>query len=127
MSSSTSEQDPLTSESDHHEHSANLKSSDPASSAQAGAPAAVTAAASPASSRTPTSGASRRILTNEEFLANAFKALDPKKLKVDCRKLAKLCGVIQKSAGNRWGALRKKYGIIIKGFYSDEDDDDDNA
>ncbi|KAJ5717473.1 hypothetical protein N7488_003119 [Penicillium malachiteum] len=85
------------------------------------------------SSTTPSAQAasSRRILTNEEFLANAFKALDPKKLKVDYRKLAKLCGVIPKSAGNRWGLLRKKYGITIKGFYSDvplddnEDDEDD--
>ncbi|KAJ5721832.1 uncharacterized protein N7483_009766 [Penicillium malachiteum] len=146
MSSSTSTQGPLSSESDHEDrdsskssdptspdlNSPDLKSQDPTSpdptfSAQTDDAGAVVPINSPSSSRIPAPGTSRRHLTNEEFLVNAFKALDQEKLKIDYYKLAGLCGIIQKSAGIRWGSLRRKHGLTIKGFYTDEtlDDADD--
>ncbi|KAJ5634148.1 hypothetical protein N7528_001990 [Penicillium herquei] len=80
----------------------------------------------------PTPGPSRRNLTNEEFLINCFKAFDMKRQKVahiDYDKLAALCNVTPKSAGNRWVSLRNKHGLKIKGFYKNQKPsaDDDAA
>ncbi|KAJ6028223.1 hypothetical protein N7540_003799 [Penicillium herquei] len=77
MSSSTRKQDSHPSESDHEDSS---QSSDPASSDQANDTGAVTSKASSSSSRAPIPGTSRRKSSNEKFLANAFKALDPHKM-----------------------------------------------
>ncbi|KAJ5721831.1 uncharacterized protein N7483_009765 [Penicillium malachiteum] len=77
MSSSTRKQDPPPSDSDHEDSS---KSSDQTSSDQTNYTGAVTPKTSGSSSRAPTPGTSRRNMTNEEFLVNAFKALDPNKV-----------------------------------------------